>query len=62
MKRSRQKRIADISEKLGVGFFIAASLRVFFEKAISGNYWGTIAIFALGIVLMIFSIFLSREE
>jgi hypothetical protein len=61
--KGQRKRTADVAEKLGVGLLLATMAQGIFAKEISPAMYGIgIAILAVAFVLIVFAIYLSREE
>jgi uncharacterized membrane protein (Fun14 family) len=61
--KGRRKRIADMAEKLGIGLVLGVLVQGAFAKEISYRVYVVGAfIVTLGIVLLITSIILSRED
>ena len=63
MDRGRRKRVADVSEKLGVGLYIAVFAQGVFGQQLSAfTLVAAIAAFALATTLIVVSVFLSKSE
>jgi len=61
--KGRKKRIADVAEKLGVGLLLGTVAQGIFAKELSLSIYiaGAVAIM-VAMILLIVSIFLSRED
>jgi len=61
--KGQRKRTADVAEKLGVGLLLATMVQGIFAKESSPAMYGIgAAILAIAFVLIVFAIYLSREE
>jgi len=61
--KGQRKRTADVAEKLGVGLLLATMVQGIFAKDLSPAMYGIGAtILAIAFVLIVFAIYLSREE
>jgi hypothetical protein len=61
--KGQRKRTADVAEKLGVGILLATMAQGIFAKEISPSMYGIGAIIlAIAFLLIVFAVFLSREE
>jgi len=63
MDKGRRKRIADLTEKLGIGFMLGVVAQGIFAKDLSPRIYalGIIAL-ATAVCLLAISVFLSKEE
>jgi hypothetical protein len=61
--KGRRKRIADVAEKLGVGLLLGTVAQGIFAKELSLSIYtaGAVALI-VAVILLIVSIFLSRED
>jgi len=61
--KGQRKRTADVAEKLGVGILLATMAQGIFAKEISPSMYGIGAIIlAIAFLLIVFAVYLSREE
>jgi hypothetical protein len=61
--RGQRKKTADIAEKLGVGLLLGTMVQGIFGKDLSYAMYGIGAtILAIAFVLIVFAIYISREE
>ena len=61
--KGQRKRTADVAEKLGIGLLLGTMVQGIFAKDLSSAMYGIgAAILAIAFVLIVFAIYISREE